>query len=304
MSRHQGHPNSARGAGSSRGRLWLPAVLAASLALSFLPARWSGWVGQLSRLVVIPTAPLSGWILGMSRSVLSPPEPARAEELKLLEEEKQAFETLYLRELAESRRLREVIRELQSGLAFNPDARVRQVFAPVVGTSADLSSGLLSVRAGVGVLTDTSTVATTTGLQLVGRVTSSSGPTCWVMPITRRNAGKIRVAIVTGDGVPEIGANLIPQGDGTLRGDVLRIAGPADAAVPQAETGQIVRLDDLDWPASSRMLIVGRVERIEPSPDDPLRTVIIVRPTLNIERVAEVLLRVQSSETEAGGGGS
>jgi hypothetical protein len=160
VSHHRGHPNSGRGLG--RSGLWLPGVLVAAFVLAFLPARWSGWVGQLSRLVVIPTAPLSGWIMGMSRSVLSPPEPARAEELKILEEQKQAFETLYMRERDESKRLREVIRELQAGLAFNPQARVQQVYAPVVGTSADLTSGLLSVRAGVGVATDRSTVATTT----------------------------------------------------------------------------------------------------------------------------------------------
>ncbi len=292
------------------GRLLFPAVLVLAGGLSFLPARWSGWVGQLSRLVVIPTGPLSGWVLGMSRSVLSPPEPARAEELKLLEEQKQAFETLYLRELAEIQRLRDIIRELQQGVALNPDARVRQVMSPVIGTSADLASGLLSVRTGPSLATDRTTVATTSGLQLVGRVTSSSGPTCWVMPITRRSAGKIQVAIMTDDGPAHLGSSLTPIGDGTLKGDVRRLDNGAasnetNAATSIPAVGQIVRLDDIDWPPSSRMLIVGRIVSVSPSPEDPLRSVIVVKPAMNIERLSEVLLRVQDpvSTPQASQGG-
>lgn len=280
------------------GRLLLPGALVLSGVFSLLPARWSGWIGELSRLVVIPTAPISQNVVGMTRSVLSPPEPPKAEELKLLEERKQEYETLYLRERAETQRLREMIRELQLGLSLNPEARVQQLVAPVIGTSADLAAGLLSVRTGPAIETDRTTVATTTGLQLVGRVTSSSGPTCYVMPITRRSAGKIQVAIMTGEGPAEIGANLVPVGDGTLKGDVLRMGADAgtEAATPPAmpAIGQIVRLDDADWPESSRMLVVGRVESVAPSPSDPLRSVVVVRPTVNIERLSEVLLRLQS----------
>jgi cell shape-determining protein MreC len=42
------------------------------------------------------------------------------------------------------------------------------------------------------------------------------------------------------------------------------------------------------------MLIVGRVESVSPSPSDPLRQVIVVRPTVNIERLSELLLRLQA----------
>lgn len=296
MSHHRSHHS-----GTGLGRLLFPSALVLAGVLSLLPARWSGWVGELSRLVIIPTAPVSRNMLAMSRSVLSPPEPARAEELKLLEEQKQAFETLYLRERGETQRLRDVIRELQQGLALNPEARVRQVMAPVIGTSVDLSSGLLCVRKGPTLATDQTTVATTTGLQLVGRVTSSSGPSCWIIPITRRSAGKIQVAIMSDQGQAFLSSVLEPVGDGTLKGDVLRIgAGSPEAtgALPVPVVGQIVRLDDTAWPDSSSMLIVGRVESVSTSPDDPLRPVIVVRPTINIERLSEVLLRVQDSPAE------
>jgi hypothetical protein len=101
-------------------------------------------------------------------------------------------------------------------------------------------------------------------------------------------------------GVPLLGSVLEPVGDGTLKGDVLRI-GPgspeATGALPIPVVGQVVRLDDTGWPDSSRMLIVGRVESVSTSPEDPLRPVIVVRPTINVERLAEVLLRIQDSST-------
>lgn len=299
MSHHRSHHS-----GTGLGRLLLPGALVLSGFFALLPAQWSGWVGELSRLVIIPTAPISRNVLSMSRSMLSPPEPLKDSERKLLEEESQQNYTLYLRERAETIRLREMIRELQRGLELNPDVPVLQMMAPVIGTSADLSAGLLSVRTGVGVETNRTTVAMTTGLQLVGRVTSSAGPTCYVMPITRRSAGKIQVAVMTGDGPAEIGANLSPVGDGTLKGDVLRLGAEAEGAIPVPAVGQLVRLDDLDWPESSRMLIVGKIESVSPSPGDPLRSVIVVRPTVNIERISEVVLRLQAMPGEASAGGT
>lgn len=279
--------------GSSKGRMMLPLVIALLAGLSVLPTRWSGWVGQLSRLVVIPTGPLSGYVVSVTRSVLSPPEPPRAEELRLLEEQKQAYETLYLREREQTQRLREYIKELQQGLALNPDAKVQPLIVPVIGTSADLASGMLCLRKGTAEV-DHNTVATTTGLQLVGRVTSTSGPACYVAPITRKGAGKLAAAVMTGEGRPVLGTILTPTGDGRLKGDVLRLEGE-EGPIPTPEPGQLVRLLDDGWPSSSRMLIVGRIESVGPSPEDPLRPVIVVRPTLNIERVSEVVLRLQAA---------
>ena len=229
---------------ASKGKLLLPLTIALMVVLSVLPARFSGWVGQLSRLVTFPTGPLSKYIVSVTRSVLSPPEAPKAEELRLLEEQKQAYETLYLREREENQRLRDYILELQQGLALNPEAKVQQTIVPVIGTSADLASGMLSVRTGAMRTVDRTTVATTTGLQLVGRVTSASGPACWVLPITRKGAGKIQVAIMTGPGAPVIGSNLTPMGDGSLRGDVMRLDAPTpgEAALPVPEVGQLVRL--------------------------------------------------------------
>jgi hypothetical protein len=46
------------------------------------------------------------------------------------------------------------------------------------------------------------------------------------------------------------------------------------------------------------MLVLGTVESVEPAPDSPLRPVIVVRPTVVLERVTEVIVRVTPSEGE------
>lgn len=90
-------------------------------------------------------------------------------------------------------------------------------------------------------------------------------------------------------------ARLDPVGDGTLRGPVEI----QDGAQPELKPGTIVRLADPDrWPLHAQMLVVGIVERVYPSPDQPLRSNIVVRPTLELERVSNVVLRV-AEESDA-----
>jgi hypothetical protein len=86
---------------------------------------------------------------------------------------------------------------------------------------------------------------------------------------------------------------LSPSADNTLRGPV------EDARGIEPSPGQIVRLADSDrWPASAQMLLVGRVESVEPDPNQPLRKVVIVRPSLKLDRVSEVVLRISADAAE------
>lgn len=96
---------------------------------------------------------------------------------------------------------------------------------------------------------------------------------------------------------------LEPIGNGTLRGPVFRPEAPAgspEASAPEPAVGQTVRLDDdADrWPRHAQMLIIGRVERVDPNPDMPLRKIITVRPTLALDRVSEVVLRISEEPAE------
>jgi hypothetical protein len=101
-----------------------------------------------------------------------------------------------------------------------------------------------------------------------------------------------------GTGAESLIALLKPQGDGTLKGEVGTDAGPSlgagGTANPRLEPkpGQTVRLADRTWPSAAQMLIVGTVTRVDPSPTQPLRKVITVEPTLRLDRVSEVVLRL------------
>lgn len=280
---------------SQRGLRMFPITVGLLLVFAILPAKWLGWVHPLSQLVVVPTAPVADLASHVVRVFLPAAPKTTDEQATLMQEEIEGYKSLFLRERSENDHLRELIQQLQSGLALSPKLPVRLVAAPVIGTSSDLSSGVLRVRLLQGVRADTSTVATTTGLQLVGRVSASVGPVCLVQPITSKSAGKLRVTIDAGKGqLLPLAANLQPMGDGRLKGDVFVLAesNAAGDPIPEPLPGQLVRLDDTDWPSTSQMLIVGVIESVDAAPDQILRSVITVRPTVDVTRVAEVVLRL------------
>ena len=59
--------------------------------------------------------------------------------------------------------------------------------------------------------------------------------------------------------------------------------------------GQVVRLSDGRWPGAAQMLLVGKVVSVEPSPDNPLRRLVVVAPVIErLERVSEVVIRASA----------
>lgn len=104
---------------------------------------------------------------------------------------------------------------------------------------------------------------------------------------------------------------LFPNRSGRLAGDA-EVLNPTAGrpSPPKPEPGMVVRLLDASegaWPRSARMLVVGVVEMVEPNPDQPLRPLVTVRPTVQLRRLSEVVLRIPVDEGErgdAGGGAS
>jgi hypothetical protein len=63
----------------------------------------------------------------------------------------------------------------------------------------------------------------------------------------------------------------------------------------------IVRLYDRSWPLSAQGLILGRVIKSEPLPEQPLRQTVTVTPIESIERLTELTIRtVRGDESPAG----
>ena len=283
------HPRTSR-------RLLTGAILVL-LALGLLPVRmtaWAGWIGELVTTIVAPVshpaARLAQW--------LSPASPKRDEpEMRRLEQERSELERLYRVERDEVTRLRAIIADLQSGIALYPDPKLRQLVAPVIGSSSDRSSSVVRIRAGRASGVTRGSVATSSGVQLVGRVDDVGERVCSVTPITDPGASQIGGVIMLDASTAGPSCLLKPTGSGTLVGPVEDTGGARPVAA-----GQRVNLQDASWPRSAQMLLVGVIESVEPAANQPLRSVVTVRPTLRLDRLSEVILRLSIDTLPAEGG--
>ncbi len=271
---------------------------------------WVGWVGGLVSTVVTPISDpmvrVARWLAPASRVVEDD------ERISTLEFDRDEFKRRLLAEKRRNAELESRIADLEAGVRRAPDAPVKQITRPVVGTSSDPSSGLLRVRAGRNEGVVPRTVTTVRGTQLHGQVVSVDRLECVVMPITEPESGLLRGRVLLDRlGDDTLLCQLAPTGAGTLRGDVEFQDPPAGVSVEQAidrrlQPGVEVVLDDPAWPESAQMFTIGIVERVTQDENQPLRSVIVVRPRdgLELRRVREVVLRVPIDPTGDSGEGA
>ena len=277
---------------SKSARFAFPLAVALLLIFSILPVRmtrWVSWFGGVAVAAVSPVAhpvtELSLWLSpGRSASELG------SEDRRALVEESQRWERQYLLAQITIDDLRAKLAQVSGARSINPSVPVRPVSAPVIGVSSDPSaSSSLRVRAGASEGVSRGDVVTDGVVQLLGRIDVVHGAYSEVRPITSRSMPPIKAALMLSDQSDRSLACLLrPQGDGTLRGDV---EDPGDGPSP-IDVGVGVRLLDDQWPESAQMLMIGRVVRVDRSPDQPLRKVVIVRPDRDLRQVTEVVIRV------------
>ena len=278
-----------------KSRRLLPATVLALIILALLPtraARWMDWFGDLTIRIIAPishpTTQLARW--------LSPARVAQVENKanEQLQREAEYFDVLYRQALQENERLRILIRELQGGMEIPGRLPWRPYTAAVTGHSADLSSGLLTVRAGTkqGVV-ERNTVAVVRAVDLVGRIAHVSTRLSRLRLINDHASGRIEGRVIVDESGTTLKCSLEPLRDGTLQGVVAVSASlGSEGDPPQARKGMLVRLDDASWPASAQQLIIGVIQSVTPAPDVATRQVIIVKPRVELPRVAEVILRI------------
>ena len=278
-------------------RRLLPMILIALALFSFAPAGWTGWVkaarNPLETALIPVSDPVSS-LLARAR------EPAAEEDPRVADLERQVQQQRLLRAQAEQRigHLRAMVRDLQAGLMIAPDAPARSIWASIVGYSPDPREGLIIAGRGArhGV-TKGQTVALSRGVHLVGRVVDVSSRTSRILPITHARAGLLGAMVMTDDPTGGFRTLLLPQGDGTFTGDLV-------AEAVGVEEGQVVRLSDEEWPATSQMVVIGRVTRVGRKENQ--RLTVDVTPEVNVGRVSEVVLRIPTDPGaelgEAGGG--
>jgi cell shape-determining protein MreC len=277
-------------------RQMLPAsLIVLGIIAFFVPTAYLSYFNGVGRLSQTLVAPVSGPLHKLV-AWLAPPGggPRDSTELRQLKQEAEEFHVQLLQALVENDRLRDQIKDLQRGRELDPDLAIQQITVPVLGSASDVAQGQLTVRAGSRQGVDTNTVATASGLQLVGRVISVGSLTSTVAPITSRAAGTLRAVIMLDDTTNGLICTLAAGNDGLLSGDVEDRRDPTTGQAIQPTVGQEVRLSDPShWPRSAQMLLIGKIEKVEPSPKQPLRKVVTVRPSIDsLERVAEVVMRI------------
>lgn len=282
-------------------------MLVALFLLSVIPMRFTRWTTGFADVAITVSSPVSNavrWVANpLTRPFSRTADPALAEQyLKELEVSRQRALDMELK----VRELQRQVEELQLGAPITPELGVRQIAAPVIGRSSEMASAALHVRAGSGRGVVENSVAVVEGLQLLGRVERVTSAWCVVRPITDNAAGGIMALVMTAESLDSgIQCRLEPIGGGLLRGPATWVEstdrdGPIEIAV-----GMKVRLRDDTWPRSAQMLIVGEVTAVNPAPDEPTRTIVTVAPTVTLQRVSEVVLRVPiDPDIENSGGGT
>ncbi|HLO40409.1 MAG TPA: hypothetical protein VK176_05240 [Phycisphaerales bacterium] len=288
-------------------RRLLPVTIGILSITAFLPSSASSvpsWCGRLLKFFI---APISQPVRGVANWLSPAEEPTdKSSAITNLELQVEQYRQLLLRAERDIDLYKQQIEDLQLGRQLNPDLPVRLMHAAVIGGSSDLASRLLWVKAGTSDGVEVNSVATVRGQQLLGRVVNADPRSCQVQPITSLQAGQIRGVVMLSDLVRGPECILEPKGDGTLVGPVEDLrqwpagsAPPPDAVAGQpihAKVGQVVRLQDERWPRSSQALFIGVVEKVEPAPNQQLRQIITVRPTMSLDRVSEVVIRFFSKD--------
>lgn len=285
----------------------LPICIGACVLLALcVPARWQrDWVSPFGQLATMLVAPVSGPVKRVVQFIAPTPTPPSDTYLAQLKQENDELRTQLLAERAEATRLRTLLEQQRIMISQTPDGVVH-VPASVIMASTDAKT--LTVRAGSREGLSEGDVATVNFVHLLGKVAAVRTRDATVTPITARNAGDLEGVVIVDGLAITLKTRLTPAGDGTLTGDV-EDKRTEDGKPVEPAIGQEVRLlDNAGWPAHAQMLIIGTIEEISPSPRQPLRKQITVRPVIgDLSRVGEVVLRLPlqrdriASEEDRGG---
>jgi hypothetical protein len=115
------------------------------------------------------------------------------------------------------------------------------------------------------------------------------------MPITDRRAPAIGgiVETVTGERQP----CQLEWSDGVLRGPV------GVEEIGAIEIGQVVRLDDRNWPVYVQQYVIGEVRKLEFDEDNPLAVIMTVAPPTDLAIVSDAFILIPPGGGDVGGGG-
>lgn len=283
----------------------LVAAVAVLAVFTFLPARYGYWLGRVQSVPALALGP-SQWLFRSAAGLfVRPRRDADESQLHALEMDRDQWKSQYYAERERRRAVEQRLAQFETG-ALEPEPGVRTRRARVIGVAGAPGTQMLRLRAGASDGVTRGVVAVIDRVQVAGRVESVRAGECTLVLITQKGQS-IQGALITDDR-PDAPADAVtlcqlkPFGDGTLRGLVEYKPAAGTAPAPGAKVGQTVYLSDPSWAPGSSMLVVGRVTEVQNPLEDPLRPVIVVEPTVKLDMLAEVTLRIPDTQAAGGGG--
>ncbi len=264
--------------------------------LCILPSAWSGWLGNFSSIALFVIAPIQQPVYGLTRWLVggrgTKPDDAVVEGLK---RERDQYHTLWLREQEHVAELERRNAELQRGVITN-EIPVRQVATTVIGRGSEGTRGDLLIRAGTSQGVEINNVVTAGGVQIVGRVSRTMSRQSQVRLLTDQANSKVLGVVMNDDDTQGPTCLLHPKPSG------IELTGQVEYKSDETKVrvGQLIRLKDDQWPRSASMLVIGRIVSVEEFASK--RQVVVVQPTLEIDRVSEVVVRTNPEESDTTSG--
>lgn len=283
----------------------LPLAIFIIAILALLPRPALRTLSYFNRPVTVLLAPVRHTARNLMVWLAGPPRPAVGERTTI---DPDSWNTM-LRELNQTKQqvqdLQDLVRNLSRGLELNPNLPVRQVAAPVIGFGTDLNGGLLTVRAGKNDGVDANSVVVVRGVYLVGLVLRAEDRTSTVVPITEpsfstmfKGQKKFLGAVMLDEQHAGPTWKLDSISGGRMIGRVFydndpevgSTGGTSTASRAPIVPDMLIRLRDPAWPVSAQMLVIGRVERVDPGSNN--RPIVTVAPLQDLSHIGEVLIRV------------
>lgn len=260
-------------------------------ATALMPTSWLlPWSADFANVVSLPFTPLRHgaavareFLRGSASVGSSGLDPLQ------LEAERDDYRGRLFAERLRNEELERTLAELQRALEAGASTAWRPLSATIVGRGPGRSLGAVQLNMGARAGVTPGTVAVFRGDRLVGRVAGEVGPLgCTLVPIADESIPLVDVVITDPNaGVDAdlgVRAQLEPDGQGALVGEIeaARGVGPGDD----------VRLADPGWAETAQGMLVGRIERVEPVPESPLRVRVTVRPEYDARRLRAVTLKI------------
>ena len=272
------------------------------LLVALLPTRWlAGWTADVGAIIALPLTPLrhaaSGaveWV----RPTGGDGVPLDPSSVDLLQQERDTYRGRWHSARLRIEQLEEQLGQLQAARDLGIGDHWTPRTAEVVRHNPTRTGGVLSLNVGSRSGVRAGTVAVVDGDRLVGRIAPDVPRlTCQLIALGAPGdaaSATLDARILEPDAEQEdssvVGSGRqihleFVEGTGSYRGVLERGSG--------VRPGQPVRLGtDPAWNSTAWGMLVGYVDRIEASPEQPLREVVYVRRAVRPERLASVTLKI------------